>query len=119
MAIELSPFRLLVVVVADPYRPLILVSAHECHLCERAREVLSSLGVRAREIAVGSDDDCVGASLWNVHHWAMVACCVPMLSLAVGLLAAGVVSPAFMVGAVVCALMMALMMGGMHRSGGR
>ena len=52
-------------------------------------------------------------------HWLMIACCVPMLVIAVALAATGVASPTFVIGAVVCTVMMALMMGGMHGSGGR
>ena len=42
--------------VADSYRVLELVVADECHLCERAHEVLAGLGVAARDVAVGSDE---------------------------------------------------------------
>ncbi|MBW8059356.1 MAG: hypothetical protein FVQ78_03295 [Solirubrobacterales bacterium] len=33
---------------------LLLISGHDCHLCARAREVLGSLSLEAREIDVGS-----------------------------------------------------------------
>jgi hypothetical protein len=35
---------------------LILVTGDDCHLCEHGREVLSGLGVDAREIAVECDE---------------------------------------------------------------
>ncbi len=45
----------------------------------------------------------------------MIACCIPMLVVAVALVAAGVVSPGFLVVAIGCTVMMALMMAGMSR----
>ena len=51
------------------------------------------------------------------HGWMMIACCIPMLAIAGVLVATGVVSPAFLVVAVGCTLMMALMMRGMGRGG--
>jgi drug/metabolite transporter (DMT)-like permease len=47
------------------------------------------------------------------HGWMMIACCIPMLLIAVGLVAAGVASPGFILVAVACTAMMALMMRGM------
>ena len=44
-------------------------------------------------------------------HWMMLACCVPMLVIAVALVATGVVGAGFIVVAVGCTLMMAAMMG--------
>lgn len=35
---------------------LLLVTTEDCHFCERAREVLATLGVEAREVAVDSDE---------------------------------------------------------------
>lgn len=55
------------------------------------------------------------------HSWLMMACCVPMLLIAVTLAATGVVSWAFLLYALGCTAMMALMMrgmGGMHGGGG-
>ena len=46
------------------------------------------------------------------HSWAMIACCIPMLVIAFVLVATGVVSVAFLIFAVACTLMMALMMRG-------
>ena len=50
------------------------------------------------------------------HGWMMIACCIPMLVIAVALVATGVVSPGFLVIAIGCTVMMAMMMRGM--SGG-
>lgn len=35
---------------------LTLISADDCHLCERARAVLDALGVEARDVPVDSDE---------------------------------------------------------------
>ena len=50
------------------------------------------------------------------HGWMMIACCIPMLVIAVVLVATGVAGPGFIFAAVMCTLMMAMMMRGM--SGG-
>ena len=50
------------------------------------------------------------------HHWMMIACCIPMLVIAVALVASGVASPGLLIAAVLCTAMMAFMMRGM--SGG-
>jgi hypothetical protein len=44
------------------------------------------------------------------HGVLMIACCIPMLVVAVVLVAAGIVRPAFLVTAIACTAMMALMM---------
>jgi hypothetical protein len=51
------------------------------------------------------------------HSWMMIACCIPMLLIAVALVATGVASPSFILVAVACTVMMALMMGGMGHGG--
>ena len=52
------------------------------------------------------------------HGWMMIACCIPMLVIAVALVAAHVVSIGFLLAALACTVMMALMMRGMgHGSG--
>jgi len=51
------------------------------------------------------------------HSWMMIACCIPMLAIAVALVATGVASPGFLLVAVLCTAMMALMMRGMHAEG--
>ena len=47
------------------------------------------------------------------HGWMMIACCVPMLAIAGVLVATGVLSSGFLLLAVGCTAMMALMMRGM------
>ena len=44
------------------------------------------------------------------HSWLMIACCIPMLLIAVALVATGVVGPGFIVVALACTAMMAMMM---------
>jgi len=44
------------------------------------------------------------------HGWMMIACCIPVLVIAVVLVVTGVVGVTFLVGAVACTFMMALMM---------
>lgn len=51
------------------------------------------------------------------HGWMMLICCVPMLAIAIALVALGVVSPAFILLALLCVGMMALMMVGMGGAG--
>lgn len=53
------------------------------------------------------------------HGWMMIACCIPMLVIAVALVATGVVSVGFLVFAVACTAMMVLMMRGMNHGGDR
>lgn len=53
------------------------------------------------------------------HGWMMIACCIPMLVIAVVLVASGVVRPGFLVFAVGCTAMMGLMMRGMNHGGAR
>jgi hypothetical protein len=48
----------------------------------------------------------------------MIACCVPLLVIAIILAATGAVSPAFLAAAAGCTLMMALMMRGMAHGRG-
>jgi hypothetical protein len=43
----------------------------------------------------------------------MIACCIPMLVIAVALVATGVASPGFVLVAIMCTAMMAMMMRGM------
>ena len=49
----------------------------------------------------------------------MIACCIPMLVIAVVLVVTGTASPCFLFAAIACAAMMALMMRGMGRGDGR
>lgn len=53
------------------------------------------------------------------HRWMMIACCIPMLVIAIALVVTGVASVSFIVFAVLCTLMMALMMGGMDHGGSK
>jgi hypothetical protein len=48
----------------------------------------------------------------------MIACCIPMLVIAIVLVATGVAGPGFIVAAVMCTVMMAMMMGGMSHGDG-
>lgn len=52
------------------------------------------------------------------HRWMMIACCIPMLAIAIALVATGVVGAGFIIVAIACVLMMALMMGSMSHGGG-
>lgn len=52
------------------------------------------------------------------HRWLMIACCIPMLLIAVAPVATGVVGVGFIAIAVACTVMMAIMMGGMSHGGG-
>ena len=54
------------------------------------------------------------------HNWMMLACCVPMLVIAVALVASGTAGAGVVILAIGCTLMMAMMMGGMggHGHGG-
>lgn len=52
------------------------------------------------------------------HSWLMIACCIPMLAIALALVVSGAASPGFMFAAIACTLMMALMMRGMDHDGG-
>jgi hypothetical protein len=52
------------------------------------------------------------------HGWMMIACCIPMLVAAIALVAARVVSAGFLVAAIACTAMMALMMRGMGHDRG-
>jgi hypothetical protein len=51
------------------------------------------------------------------HGWMMIACCIPMLVIAGVLVLTSVVSPGFLLIAVGCTAMMALMMRGMDHGG--
>jgi drug/metabolite transporter (DMT)-like permease len=53
------------------------------------------------------------------HGWMMIACCIPMLVIAIALVATGAASPGFLLVAIGCTVMMALMMRGMSHGGER
>jgi hypothetical protein len=42
--------------VAPSHTPLLLITGHDCHLCEHGRGVLEALAVEARELDVESDE---------------------------------------------------------------
>jgi hypothetical protein len=58
-----------------------------------------------------------GHSAHGGHSWMMIACCIPMLVIAIALVATGVVSVGFLFIALACTAMMALMMRGMGGNG--
>lgn len=47
------------------------------------------------------------------HRWLMILCCIPMIAIAVALVVTGVVGIGFVLVALACVAMMALMMSGM------
>lgn len=51
------------------------------------------------------------------HRWMMLACCVPMIAIALVLVVTGVAGAGVIFAAVLCTLMMALMMRGMGDGG--
>jgi len=51
------------------------------------------------------------------HGWMMIACCIPMLAIAIILVATGVASTGFLLVAIGCTVMMAVMMAGMRDRG--
>lgn len=59
-----------------------------------------------------------GAGHRHGHRLMMIACCVPMLVIAVALVATGVASPGFLIVAIGCTVMMAVMMAGMGHGTG-
>lgn len=50
------------------------------------------------------------------HGWMMIACCIPILVIALVLVLTGVLPASYLLVAVACTVMMAMMMGGMGRS---
>lgn len=58
-----------------------------------------------------------GSGRGGHSHWMMLACCVPMLVIAISLVATGVVGAGFIVVAIACTAMMAMMMIGMSGGG--
>lgn len=59
-----------------------------------------------------------GAGSHAGHGWMMIACCVPMIVIAVALVVTGAVSAGFLVVAALCVGMMALMMRTMNHGAG-
>ena len=52
-------------------------------------------------------------------HWMMIACCIPMVVIAIVLVATGVAGAGFIFAAIMCTAMMWMMMRGMSHGGGR
>lgn len=50
-------------------------------------------------------------------HWMMIACCIPMLVIAIVLVATGVAGAGFIFAAIMCTAMMWMMMRGMSHGG--
>ena len=46
----------------------------------------------------------------GAHHWMMIACCIPMIVIAIALVATGVVGAGFLIVALGCLAMMWMMM---------
>ena len=59
------------------------------------------------------DDQRSSHSAHHGHGWMMIVCCIPMLAIAIALVATGVASYGFLVVAIMCTAMMAMMMIGM------
>lgn len=53
------------------------------------------------------------------HSWMMIACCIPMLIIAIVLVATGVAGAGFIFAAIMCTAMMWMMMRGMSDMGGK
>jgi hypothetical protein len=72
----------------------------------------------AGQPGASNSEDTHSGGMHGGHGWMMIACCIPMLVIAVALVATGVVSASFLIFAVACTAIMALMMRGMHGDGG-
>ena len=66
-----------------------------------------------------SHDESEGHDSHGGHGWMMVACCIPMVVIAVVLVATGVAGAGFIFAAIMCTAMMWMMMRGMSGMGGR
>ena len=66
-----------------------------------------------------SHDESEGHGGHGGHGWMMIACCIPMLVIAVVLVATGVAGAGFIFAAIMCTAMMWMMMRGMSGMGGR
>lgn len=53
------------------------------------------------------------------HSWMMIACCIPMLIIAIVLVTTGVAGAGFIFAAIMCTAMMWMMMRGMSDMGGK
>lgn len=80
------------------------------------QRILESRVVNREHQPVGS----AASSSWHTGHgWMMIVCCIPMVVISIVLVATGVAGPGFLLAAVGCTLMMALMMRGMGHGGDR
>ena len=66
-----------------------------------------------------SHDESEGHGGHGGHRWMMIACCIPMVVIAVVLVATGVAGAGFIFAAIMCTAMMWMMMRGMSGMGGR
>jgi Flp pilus assembly protein TadB len=69
------------------------------------------------QLTTMADQDQDQHSKHRSHRWMMVACCIPMLGIALLLVATGVIGASFLFFAVACTAVMAMMMGGMDHGG--
>jgi hypothetical protein len=77
---------------------------------DRSRSASGDLTTRGGSPDGGMDHD--------GHHWMMIVCCIPMIVVVGALVAVGAASPGWILVAVSCVAMMALMMRGMGRMDG-
>ena len=77
---------------------------------------MSDLGPEDGARGAGNDPAAPEKSGTRGHgHWMMIACCVPMLAIAIALVATGVLGAGFLAVALACTAMMAAMMFAMSR----
>jgi cytosine/uracil/thiamine/allantoin permease len=69
------------------------------------------------DVAPPEGDRHTNGGMRHGHSWMMVACCIPMLVIAIVLVATGIAGVGFIFIAVICTVMMAMMMGAMDHGG--
>ena len=74
---------------------------------------MTALDEKHDEPATGDQDQHSGHG-----HWMMIACCIPMLAIAIVLVATGVAGAGLIFAAIMCTAMMAMMMRGMSGTSG-
>ncbi len=67
------------------------------------------------QIPTGRHHDISHQAKHGGHGWLMIVCCLPMLLIAGVLVATGLASSSLLLAALLCAVVMALTMRGMHR----
>lgn len=77
--------------------------------CE-GRNTMTNEERREPHVGGNSDPDYQGAGGHSRHRWMMIACCIPMLVVAVALIASGTVGIGSLVFVLACLGMMAVMM---------